>query len=152
MFKGYPGKQPFMSTKYPVKQPLVVKNCFGNNVYAPLVNPFEDLNEPMVQQQTIEQANVPKQNLPEARIPKAKGLIKFAGPDAPVYNTRNPPRSGPLLWWQKEPSLLDPETLWHRKYPLSPALGVESIDNSRRKEEPRKPSHGHSSPWYVESD
>lgn len=136
-------KQPLFAQEYPVKEPFVVKNCFGNDIYTPPVNPFADLQDSLEQQQATETKNQ-----------KIKEPIKFAGPDAPIWSTKHPQRAGPLLWWQKDPDNLDPVTAWHREHPLSPDFKAPDIDNRRKKDDagPRKPSYGRSAEWYVEKD
>ena len=123
-----------------------------------LGNQFIHEEEPLVQQQTMaEQVSVggadlsPRPNLQEEDPQKVKNLGRFGGPDAPVWHYC-PARKGPKLWWQKDPRELNHVERWHREHPMSPAFMAPDIDNRRHKDEPRKPSHGRSEPWYVEED
>lgn len=165
MFETIPEKEPFLAQSTPVKQPslgvftpqkqpCVVKNCFGNDTCATPINPFDDLfEESPVQQQAQPQMPTPKPNLQEQEfLKKESKQIIYGGPEAPVWSRKHPPRSGPSIWWQKQSHEMDEVTRWHRTHPLSPAFKVGNIDNSRKKEEPRKPSHGRSEPWYVDND
>lgn len=143
-------KQPNLFAKYPEKQPCVVKNCFGNEVSTP-VNPFADLQEPLVQQPAVSALGTPGPNLPEKDPSKKNAWGPFQTSSSPVWHYY-PRRPGPLLYWQKDRSELTPEEIWFREHPMSPAFKADPIDNRRQKEEPRKPSHGRSEPWYVESE
>lgn len=172
-------KQPNLSTKYPEKQPRYVKDVFGNFVETYPEDPFAEevplktaveipltflgnpqelstnpnhlLQEPLVQQQTVTANDTPRPNLPEKDTSKKNAWGPFQTSSAPVWKYY-PRRPGPLLYWQKDRSELTPEEIWYRENPMSPAFNADPVDNRRHKEEPRKPSHGRSEPWYVESD
>jgi hypothetical protein len=144
------------SSMVPIKKSVEIPHNF-------LGNPIQD-KEPLVQMQTQEQVTVggadlsPRPNFPEEDTQQMEEFGDDADAreriglrlDAPIW--KGPQRPGPLLWWQKRNSELSAETRWHRAHPLSPAFGVQDIDNSRKKDEPKKPSHGRSEPWYVEGE
>lgn len=164
-------KQPFTTTRHPVKQPSPNMDMFDLPPGDPFVEFFEvpqktaavtpdtitdnlfEEQEPLVQLQTIEQTLTPEPNLQEQEPNKGKNWGKFANADSPVWHY-HPARKGPTLWWQKDSSTLDPVTKWHRQHPMSPYFKAPEVDNRHKKDDtgPRKPSHGRSAEWYVEGD
>lgn len=156
------------------REPTKIKNCFGVEMELETLNTYEQsmlvaglsfdgaLREPLVQQQTVATSPAPRPNLHEEDTQQMEELGEADKRleadrdrierklDAPVW--QGIPRTGPMLWWQKDKHYLSPETLWHRAHPLAPYFGEPDIDNKRKKDEPKKPSHGQSAPWYVEGD
>ena len=154
-----PPNDPFASYETPEVPPKkAVEHPKGESTLSFLGNQFTHEEEPLVQQQTMaEQVSVggadlsPRPNLQEEDPQKVKNLGGFGGPDAPVWHYC-PARKGPKLWWQKDPRELNHVERWHREHPMSPAFMAPDIDNRRHKDEPKKPSHGRSEPWYEEED
>ena len=136
-------KQPWIPTE---PQP---KSTVNPRVVNPrVVNPFADLcdtQEPLEQQPTPVQITSPEPR-PEEKTIQIKD---FMGPLAPVNDPNVPPRSGPLLWWQKDDRYLSAATRWHRNHAMSPAVGKESRESySGTGPSPRRPQKSQEAEWY----
>jgi len=116
-------------------------------------DPFAETQEPMVQQQTLSATETPKPNQPDEEPQQVKDLKSHLF-DGSYSEKRNKmlQRPGPTIYWAIKEEELTPGERWHREHPMSPAYGAPNIDNTRRKVEPKAPSHGQSAPWYVEGD